>query len=822
MSEPLRALVVEDSEEDVRLLLRELDRSGYEVIYKRVETPEAMEEALRDALRRGESWDVVIDNYCLPRFGAFEALELLRRWEFDTPFIVVSGRTGEGVATEAIKAEAHDYIVKSKLARLGPTVRRELREVEVRREQRRAGEASLRGEERHRTSIDQSTKGVWRLELERPILVDSPEDVQIEHLYRHGYLTEFNEAITQVYGFSHSEDPEEIVGARLGDLLPRSIPENLELMRAFISSGYRLTDAESRMVDPEAETKYFLDNLYGVVEDGSLVRVRGTRREVTEHKRAEEALRQNEELYRTVVEHATENIFVVDVVTKSILEFNVALCRSLGYTSEELRGMTLYDLVANDRESVDLDIGRVLAARNLAIGERKYRYRDGSLADVEVNVSLISYGGREALCVISRDVTERKHTETKLRQSLDALLAMYEAGHILGSTLESEEIGSSLLQLMQRISSSVTAVISVPDEQRQLRVWQAIGFESLWRRARYTPEVRAALQTVMETGEHTFVQLKPPDPTIESLVGLFLPLRIRNQTIGVLEVYGPRIMAEKEIVDILLNLTVKAASALENARLYEKLSERERQLKELVGKLIVTQEEERRRVAYEVHDGPTQVAVAAYQHLQAFARRYSGGSPKDQEALDTAVGLARRTVGESRRIIENLRPTALDDFGLATAIRLQVDALRDEGWQISYKETLGEQRIPDQIETALYRVAQEALRNVRKHAGTTRVRVRLGSTKHSVRVHVRDWGDGFGPVSPRGADGPGERVGLPGMQERVALVGGELKIYSKKGVGTLVMANVPISGRAAVGNGAVGLDQSLIAPILSSLKDNNE
>ncbi len=235
----------------------------------------------------------------------------------------------------------------------------------------------------------------------------------------------------------------------------------------------------------------------------------------------------------------------------------------------------------------------------------------------------------------------------------------------------------------------------------------------------------------------------------------------------------------------------------ERKRTEEKLAERERELKELVGKLITAQEEERRRVAYEVHDGPTQVAIAAHQHFQAFADNHPAGSEVKEGELDRALELAQQAVKESRRIIESLRPTALDDSGLATAIRQQIEDLENEGWEIDCEETLGEERLSPEVETALFRVAQEALTNVKKHARTTKAHVklvRLGPGK--VRLEVRDEGSGFDPqaVSSGDGGGPGERVGLAGMRERVALLGGELEIESKPGEGTSIVAEVPLPG----------------------------
>jgi signal transduction histidine kinase len=133
MATLLRALIVEDSENDTQTMLRELRRGGYEVEWERVETRSAMEEALSQ-----QTWDLILCDYTLPRFSAGDALKTLERSGLDLPFIIISGTIEEESAVEMLKAGAHDFIVKSKLARLLPAIERELREAEIRRLQREA------------------------------------------------------------------------------------------------------------------------------------------------------------------------------------------------------------------------------------------------------------------------------------------------------------------------------------------------------------------------------------------------------------------------------------------------------------------------------------------------------------------------------------------------------------------------------------------------------------------------------------------------------------------------------------------------------------
>jgi signal transduction histidine kinase len=314
----------------------------------------------------------------------------------------------------------------------------------------------------------------------------------------------------------------------------------------------------------------------------------------------------------------------------------------------------------------------------------------------------------------------------------------------------------------------------------------------LWKRVRYTPEVEAARLMAWNNEEQRIFWLESPDSNTEHLVGLCLPLRTREQNFGVLEVYGLESLLESDMVEILESLTSQAASALENARLYEELSERERRLHELVVKILHAQEEERRRVAYDVHDGLAQVAAAAHQRLQTFARRYPPGTERSRSDLQRVLNLVRQTVYDARKIIANLRPTALDDLGLEAAVSAQVQQLQQEGYQVDYEEEIGSERLPSTVEVALFRVVQEALTNVRKHAQTQRVRIELRRREHKVHLKILDFGQGFEPTATSPASGPGERIGLAGMRERINMIGGKFEVVSRLGVGTSVTAEIPL------------------------------
>lgn len=203
-------------------------------------------------------------------------------------------------------------------------------------------------------------------------------------------------------------------------------------------------------------------------------------------------------------------------------------------------------------------------------------------------------------------------------------------------------------------------------------------------------------------------------------------------------------------------------------------------------------EEERHHIAYELHDGLAQFVTSTHQHFQAYAAHRRPRSAHARQELEHVLDLARRSVQEVRRVIAGLRPIALDDFGLALALQMVITALQTEGWEARYCETLGTERFSIAIETVIYRIAMEALTNVRKHAETKQVALTLERLEHSLRLTVQDWGCGFDPTTLRASTSLGQQIGLRGMRERVAFLGGHWQLQSSPLGGTTIIAEIPL------------------------------
>ncbi|MDT5271076.1 MAG: hypothetical protein QOH49_3262 [Acidobacteriota bacterium] len=453
-------------------------------------------------------------------------------------------------------------------------------------------------EERYRAFIANSTEGIWRFEMERPVPTDLPEAEQIELFFRDCYLAECNDAAARMYGFERAE---EIVGRPLVEFLVREDPANVEYLRAFIRSGYHLIDAESIEVDREGHRRHFLNNLVGVVVDGRVLRAWGTQRDATPMKEAEENLRRGDERYLSLLENANDIIYSHDLEGR-YLAINRACSVVTGYTREEiLGGLNIAQVVAPEH----LELAKRMTAQKLRDPSRPTIYeidiisRDGRRLTLEVSTR-IAYRDGQPIAVegIARDVTERVRAAQERERLLEeARAARDEAEESLGQRRDVEERLRTLVDASASLLGSPQTEVVLPAvltlshrlvAADAYAIWRYLEAESVWAvvaSSRLSDEYsHERIEITSDTPRMTDTPLVVEDvyamPMLEARREMYrregvrsmltLPLRARGEIVGTLVFYyrEPRHFAETDVV-VATALANLAASAVRTAELYD-------------------------------------------------------------------------------------------------------------------------------------------------------------------------------------------------------------------------------------------------------------
>jgi PAS domain S-box-containing protein len=403
MARPLRVLVIEDNEDDAALMLRELQRGGYEPVTRRVETPAAMQHALQQ-----ETWDVVLADWSLPQFSALFALEMIKSNGLDLPFIIVSGTIIEEAAVAAMKAGAHDYVMKSNLGRLVPAIQRELREADDRRVRKRTEMALASSEERlllvARATNDAVrdwdlvTNGMWWNERLSSLFGHQAQDIEVD--------------VESWYSRLHPDDKDRVITSCYAAINGGAMTW---------SEGYRFRRADGTYAEV-LDRGYIVRNV-----QGQALRLIGAMTDLTALQKAHAALQDSEEKFRTVSDW-TYDWETWDDPQGRQLYISPSVERISGYRVEEfLADPTMLHRIVCPEDRARWDQHVIDTTNNTeAVFELEFRIltRDGEIRWID-HICRAVYGsfdhkylGRRAS---NRDITERKQAETKLRQTEDQL-----------------------------------------------------------------------------------------------------------------------------------------------------------------------------------------------------------------------------------------------------------------------------------------------------------------------------------------------------------------------------------------------------------------
>ncbi len=413
MKSDLRILHLEDNPVDAELIRSLLDKEGIPAVVHRVETEEAFRSALNPA-----SLDLILSDLSLPSFDGLAALAIARKGVPDIPFLFVSGTMGEDAAITSLVNGATDYVLKGKLDRLAPAVRRAIAEVEETQRRKRAEEALRESELSFRLLFMSNPQPMWVYER------------------RSLRFLEVNAAATTQYGYTRDE----FLRMKINDIRP---PEEIPRLMADLAKSrdaidrtrhwlHRLKDGTIIEVDIISHLLVFAG------KEASLV----VAQNVTEQLKAQRA----SALFRALIDSATDSIEVMDPKTGRLLDVNQRECQELGYERKELLSMTVFD-ISPTVEPTEFFKGESRFSQANPRGmiiQGMHRRKDGSTFPVEVNLNYLVLD-QPYIVAVSRDITERVKKEAELRASLSEKdLLLKEIHHRVKNNLQ---IVSSLLNL---------------------------------------------------------------------------------------------------------------------------------------------------------------------------------------------------------------------------------------------------------------------------------------------------------------------------------------------------------------------------------------
>jgi PAS domain S-box-containing protein len=572
-----------------------------------------------------------------------------------------------------------------------------------------------------------------------------------------GEILDTNLALVEMLGYP---DRESLLVVNLVDMYVN--PEDCKRWEALMESRGVVHDFEAQF-RRYGSTVIWIRNTCRAVRhgDGEILYHEGAIQDITERKRAEEALRESEERYRALFEESRDVIYITTREGKFI-DINKSGLELFGYTKEEMMSLSVEQIYfdPDDRPRFQQEIERKGFVRDYEI---KFRKKDGTEIDCLVSAivqrandgSILGYQG------IIRDITERKQAEEQLRKSQQLLAKTF----------------SSLREAVFIIAADTVEIIDCNPAASEIFGYRRE--EMLGRQTAFLHIDEAALEefrrhlnsAIAEEGflSHLEFKMKRKDGIIFSTEHYVMPLEDEQ---------GRRVSWVSVVHDI-----------TERKRAEEQLRSSREQLRALSAHLQSIREEERTLISREIHDELGQDLTGLKMDLSWLIKRLPKNQELDVKKVESMLKLVDTTIQSVRRISTKLRPGVLDDLGLTAAIEWQAQDFQTRtGIQCEFNPNLREIDLDRDRSTTVFRIFQETLTNVARHASATRVNICLNEEAAGLVLIVEDNGRG---IKEREISDP-KSLGLLGMRERALIFGGEVTISGAPGKGTTVMLRIPL------------------------------
>jgi PAS domain S-box-containing protein len=590
--------------------------------------------------------------------------------------------------------------------------------------------------------------------LRHSAVVESSDDAIISKNLD-GIVTSWNSGAERIFKYSEAE----AVGQPITIIIPPELRDEESMMLRRVRAGERIEHYETVRVSKEGATIRVSLTISPVRDStGRVVGASKIARDITKHKRAEEELKKSEEKFSTAFRHAPLSVTLTNAQTHRYIDVNETFERLTGYSREELIGRSALDVGvwADPSERVKLT-KTILAEGRLQDVEFQFRMKDGRIRVAQASAEVIEIEGEQCVLSAAIDITDRKHAEQALLESEKRFRLMADATPVLiwlsGPDKLCTDFNKEWLRFtgrtMQQELGEGWAQNVHPDDLQDCLHSYTRAFDA---RQNFTLEYRlrrhdGMYRWVLDRGAPRFLE----DGGFAGYIGC--------------------------CIDITDQKEAKTAQA------------------ELGGRLIQAQEDERARIARELHDDINQRLALLANGLQQLGQP-SAESDDDEhnEQPQELLRLTNDIATDIQHLSHQLHPSKLHYLGLAAAVRdLCQEFSRLQKIEVECVAQDLPRNLDDATSLSLFRIVQESLRNVAKHSNARHVKVELLGQPTKVRLRVSDDGIGFDPEH----SGNGQGLGLVSMRERLRLVSGELSIWSRPSLGTQVEGIIPVGATQA-------------------------
>lgn len=781
----LRILFVEDSEDDALLVLRQIKKSNYNIVYERVDIAEDMKNALKE-----KTWDIILSDYKMPHFDGFEALALLKESGIDIPFIIISGAIGEEVAVEAMKSGAHDYIMKNNLQRLLPAIERELRESSIRAERKHA-ETQIVKLNRIYSVLSNINQTIVRIH-DCNLLLNEACRIIIEHgKFRMAWIGMENlqtNKIDVVASYGILGDYLQKINIDLNDALRSSGPAGI----AFMTGKYKISNNiihddcmipwrdDAIRYDYKSVASFPLkvcNKVVGVYliysnepdffQEDDIKLLDEMAMDIsfalefmesdTHRKQAEEALKESKNRYRRLIEGLTDYQYSVRVENGCAIETTQGPACTIvtGYKPEEFVNdpFLWFRMVApEDHDMVRERLQQILAGKDIPPLEHRILRKDGEMRWVcdttillkDASGKLMSYDG------VIKDITDRKMSEKSLQDSERKYRIVADNTFNWEFWLDPNNKFIYCSPSCFRVSG-YTAEEFIENYELKIKIvhpdYQSIFCEHLNRISEDKTAISLQYKIIHKDGNERWIE-HVCQPVFD-LEGNYLGRRGSNCDI-----------TEKKETD-----------------------------RKILNAIISTEESERNKFSQELHDGLGPMLSTVKLYFEWLSE--TSGIEKQKSITETGLQNIDDAIQTVKEISNNLSPRILINMGLIPALKHLIHQI-NETKKLSIEFIFDhESRGNQQIEITLYRIISELLNNTIKYAHANRVIINLSHNDLSNHLFLTysDNGDGFNfnkvIENKKG-------MGINNMMQRISTLNGFINFDTEEGKSLTVKIDLPL------------------------------